>query len=158
MEGVKKNWGGIGPIIFYFYFFFCRTNLFFWGGKKNRGPGSKHIYIFFWGGSFLRVSCLTIVARLPPQALPDLSSSHESPSQPNLTPGLVGLLNPELFGPLLTMPGEVTSRLELIMWPEGQAPLFQLVLMIHSLKVQHLPLIYSRQVNFVMFSFKTAVW
>ena len=36
-------------------------------------------------------------------------------------------------------------------------PLFHLVLMIHSLKVQHLPLIYTRQVNFVMFSFKTAV-
>ena len=38
------------------------------------------------------------------------------------------------------------------------APLSQLVLMIHSLKVQHVPLIYSRQVNFDMFSFKTAVW
>ena len=37
------------------------------------------------------------------------------------------------------------------------APLFLLVLMIQPLKVLLVPLIYSRQVNFVMFSFKTAV-
>ena len=38
-----------------------------------------------------------------------------------------------------------------------QSPLFQLVLMIQWLKAQHVPLIYSRQVNVVMFSFKTAI-
>ena len=37
------------------------------------------------------------------------------------------------------------------------APLFLLVLMIQPLKVLLVPLIYSRQVNFVMFSFKTAI-
>ena len=37
-------------------------------------------------------------------------------------------------------------------------PVFQLVLMIQPLKVHHVPLIYRRQVNFVMFSFKTAIW
>ena len=39
----------------------------------------------------------------------------------------------------------------------SSAPVFQLVLMIQPLKVHHVPLIYSRQVNFVIFSFKTAV-
>ena len=34
------------------------------------------------------------------------------------------------------------------------SPVFQLVVMIQPLKVYHAPLIYSRQVNFVMFSFK----
>ena len=38
-----------------------------------------------------------------------------------------------------------------------QSPLFLLVLMIQPLKVLLGPLIYSRQVNFVMFSFKTAI-
>ena len=44
-----------------------------------------------------------------------------------------------------------------VMWPD-LAPVFQSVLMIQWLKAQHLPLIYSRQVNFVMFSFKTEIW
>ena len=37
-------------------------------------------------------------------------------------------------------------------------PVIQLVLMIHWISAQHVPLIYSMQVNFVMFSFKTAIW
>ena len=49
------------------------------------------------------------------------------------------------------------------LWARGKelpctALVLQLVLMIQSLKAQHVPLIYSRQVNFVMFSFKTAIW
>ena len=41
--------------------------------------------------------------------------------------------------------------------PPHGTPLFLLVLMIQPLKVLLVPLIYSRQVNFVMFSFKTAI-
>ena len=37
-------------------------------------------------------------------------------------------------------------------------PVIQLVLMTHWISAQHVPLIYSMQVNFVMFSFKTAIW
>ena len=36
------------------------------------------------------------------------------------------------------------------------SPVIQLVLMVHWISAQHVPLIYSMQVDFVKFSFKTA--
>ena len=43
-------------------------------------------------------------------------------------------------------------------WMSNKAPVIQLVLMIHWTSAQHVKLIYSMQVNFVTFSFKTAIW
>ena len=37
-------------------------------------------------------------------------------------------------------------------------PVIQLELMIHWISAQHVPLIYSMQVNYFMFSFKTPIW
>ena len=65
---------------------------------------------------------------------------------------VISVANPNIVGLLYLRVFLVEVVVVLVL-----APLFQLVLMIHSLKVQHVPLIYSRQVNFVMFSFKTAV-
>ena len=59
---------------------------------------------------------------------------------------------------LCVAPGLISETMDHFMTCKSyETPVFELVLMIQPLKVHHVPLIYSRQVNFVMFSFKTAI-